>query len=191
MRLASSKILKPIGAQCRVPLLAGADRRVLTISSYSNCTQKRYLLKVEEVFTIIMTVRALQGLKIPLRVLLVEDSKVLAERLIELLRPLKDIRLIAVMDTEAGALAALAHHTVDVMILDLHLKQGTGFGVMRKLRTAHHHMSIIVLTNYDLPEYKNAALSLGANLFLDKALDYARLPELLREIHNITPQATH
>jgi len=41
---------------------------------------------------------------------------------------------------------------------------------------------IIVLTNYDLPEYKNAAIALGATHFLDKARDYGRLPEVLHEI---------
>jgi hypothetical protein len=39
-----------------------------------------------------------------------------------------------------------------------------------------------VLTNYDLPEYKNAAFTLGATHFLDKARDYGRLPEVLHEI---------
>jgi two-component system, OmpR family, response regulator len=69
-----------------------------------------------------------------------------------------------------------------VIILDLHLKQGTGFGVMRALAATQLKPRIIVLTNYDLPEYKNAALALGATHFLDKARDYGRLPEVLHEI---------
>jgi DNA-binding NarL/FixJ family response regulator len=69
-----------------------------------------------------------------------------------------------------------------VIILDLHLKQGTGFGVMRALATTQLKPRIIVLTNYDLPEYKNAAIALGATHFLDKARDYGRLPEVLHEI---------
>ena len=130
-------------------------------------------------------------LRVRLRVLLVEDSHVLAERLTETLRALQDISLVAVTNTESATLALLEHQSVDVMILGLHLKQGTGFGVMRKLRSAQHPLTIIVLTNYDLPEYKSAALDLGATHFLDKPHDYEQLPELLREIHNITPQATN
>jgi DNA-binding NarL/FixJ family response regulator len=42
---------------------------------------------------------------------------------------------------------------------------------------------IVVLTNYDLPEYKNAAIALGATHFLDKARDYGRLSDVLQEIH--------
>ena len=117
-----------------------------------------------------------------LRVLLVEDSKVLTERLTEAIRQIPEVDLIGTADTEAGALAAVKRESVDVIILDLHLKQGTGFGVMRALAATQLRPRIIVLTNYDLPEYKNAAIALGATHFLDKARDYGRLPEVLHEM---------
>ena len=117
-----------------------------------------------------------------LRVLLVEYSTVLTERLTEAIRQIADVELVGTADSEAGALAAIKSDPVDVIILDLHLKQGTGFGVMRALAAAHQKPRIIVLTNYDLPEYKNAAIALGATHFLDKARDYGRLPEVLHEI---------
>jgi DNA-binding NarL/FixJ family response regulator len=116
------------------------------------------------------------------RVLLVEDSKVLTERLSEAIRQIPDVELIGTADTEAAALAAVKRDSIDVIILDLHLKQGTGFGVMRALAGTQLKPRIIVLTNYDLPEYKNAAIALGATHFLDKARDYGRLPEVLHEI---------
>jgi DNA-binding NarL/FixJ family response regulator len=117
-----------------------------------------------------------------LRVLLVEDSKVLTERLSEAIRQIPDVQLVATADTEAAALSAVKREEIDVIILDLHLKQGTGFGVMRTLAATQLRPRIIVLTNYDLPEYKNAAIALGATHFLDKARDYGRLPEVLHEI---------
>src|SRR3981081_216524 len=117
-----------------------------------------------------------------LRVLLVEDSKVLTERLTEAIRQIPQVELIGTADTEATAVASAQRDSIDVIILDLHLKQGTGFGVMRALATAQLKPRIIVLTNYDLPEYKNAAIALGATHFLDKARDYGRLPEVLHEI---------
>jgi len=117
-----------------------------------------------------------------LRVLLVEDSKVLTERLSEAIKQIADVELVGTADTEAGAVAAVKKEAVDVIILDLHLKQGTGFGVMRALAATQLKPRIVVLTNYDLPEYKNAAIALGASHFLDKARDYGRLPEILHEI---------
>jgi DNA-binding NarL/FixJ family response regulator len=117
-----------------------------------------------------------------LRVLLVEDSKVLTERLTEAIRQISEVELVGTADTEAAALAAIKRDPVDVIILDLHLKQGTGFGVMRGLPAGPGKPRIVVLTNYDLPEYKNAAIALGATHFLDKARDYGRLPDVLHEI---------
>ncbi len=116
------------------------------------------------------------------RVLLVEDSKVLTERLTEAIDQIADVRLIGTAETEAAAIALVRRESVDVIILDLHLRQGTGFGVMRALATTQLRPQIIVLTNYDLPEYKNAAFALGATHFLDKARDYGRLPDVLHEI---------
>jgi two-component system OmpR family response regulator len=117
-----------------------------------------------------------------LRVLLVEDSTVLAERISELINPIEDVTLVGVVDTESAAVAAVKHDSIDVLILDLHLKQGTGFGVMRSLAQLPARPSVVVLTNYDLPEYQNAALGLGASYFLDKSRDYGRLPQILREL---------
>jgi DNA-binding NarL/FixJ family response regulator len=117
-----------------------------------------------------------------LRVLLVEDSKVLTERLTEAIRQISEVNLIGTADTEAAAIAAVKRDPVDVIILDLHLKQGTGFGVMRALVSEPVKPRIVVLTNYDLPEYKSAAAALGATHFLDKARDYGRLGEVLRAI---------
>jgi two-component system OmpR family response regulator len=117
-----------------------------------------------------------------LRVLLVEDSHVLIERLTEAIHEMVDLKLICIVDTEAAAVAVVNREPVDVIILDLHLRQGSGFGVMRALTATQMKPRIVVLTNYDLPEYKNAAFALGATHFLDKARDYGRLPEVLQEI---------
>jgi len=117
-----------------------------------------------------------------IRVLLVEDSEVLTERLTEAIDQIADVQLIGTAETEAVAVALATREPVDVIILDLHLRQGTGFGVMRALATTKSKPQIIVLTNYNLPEYKHAAFALGATHFLDKALDYRRLPQVLHEI---------
>jgi DNA-binding NarL/FixJ family response regulator len=119
-----------------------------------------------------------------MKILLVEDSKVLAERLSEAIGQIAGLDLIGTIDAETAAVAVARKENVDVIVLDLHLKHGTGFGVLRALASANRKTSVIVLTNYDLPEYKSAALALGATHFLDKAKDYWRLPELLVEIGN-------
>src|ERR1700680_664699 len=118
-----------------------------------------------------------------LSVLLVEDSRVLAERLRETLLSVPGVQLAGTVDSEADAVAALQRHPVDVLLLDLHLRQGTGFGVLRAISgSPARNVVVIVLTNYDLAEYRRAAAALGARPFLDKLRDFERLPTLLQQI---------
>lgn len=106
----------------------------------------------------------------------------LAGRIAELIRRLPDVDLIDTVDTEAEALRRLAAAAPDVVILDLHLRVGSGFGVLRSLqRSTDPRPKIIVLTGFDLPEYRREAESFGVEAFLNKSRDYHRLPSLLSE----------
>ena len=120
-----------------------------------------------------------------LRVLLVEDSRVLAERLRESLGGLENVEVIGTVADETAAVTAVRDHDVDVIILDLQLKEGTGFGVMQRL--GETRPLIIVFTNYMLPEYQRLAQSMGVEHFLNKSVDYERLPQLLQEIGAARP----
>jgi DNA-binding NarL/FixJ family response regulator len=118
-----------------------------------------------------------------LRVLLVEDSALLAARLGELIRRLPDVDLIDTVQTEADAVERIAEAVPDVLILDLHLRTGSGFGVLRSLARDRHtrRPKIVILTNFGLPEYRREAENFGVEAFLDKSRDYFRLPALLRD----------
>ena len=122
------------------------------------------------------------------KVLLVEDSVVLGERIGELIREIPEMELVDVVDSESAALSLIDCRHVDIILLDLHLRQGTGFGILRAMAGRVRKPRIIVLTNHDLLEYQTAAIALGATAFLDKARDFARLPELLRVIARMAGQ---
>src|SRR5665213_3924261 len=123
-----------------------------------------------------------------LSVLLVEDSRVLAERLREALLAVPGVQLAGTVDSEAEAVATLQRQPVDVVLLDLHLRQGTGFGVLRAIPSDRVRKTVvIVLTNYDLAEYRRAAAAPGARHFLDKLRDFDRLPTLLQQFVSEMP----
>jgi DNA-binding NarL/FixJ family response regulator len=115
-----------------------------------------------------------------LRVVLVEDSPRIAERMRDLLESEAGAQVICVAEDEASAVQAAREREADVMILDLQLRRGTGFGVLQTLGKARP--TTIIMTNYALPQYRAKAQSLGVEYFLDKAVDFDRLPEILAEI---------
>jgi two-component system, OmpR family, response regulator len=119
----------------------------------------------------------------PLRVLLVEDSSLLAARLGELINRLPGVDLVDTVQTESDALERISAVLPDVLILDLHLRVGSGFGVLRSLerKRGTRRPKIVILTNFGLPEYRREAETFGVEAFLDKSNDYFRLPGLLRD----------
>ena len=118
--------------------------------------------------------------------LVVEDSPQIAERLVELVTVPNRVEVVATAATEDEALAACDRHTISLAIVDLQLAQGTGFGVIRRLRaaTGNNPACIVVLTNHAVPALKVAAFEAGADYFLDKSKDFATIPRLVGELLN-------
>lgn len=133
---------------------------------------------------------------VSLRVLLAEDSALLAARLKELIGHLPEVELIGTVDCEADTLSHVASDTPDVLILDLHLRSGSGFGVLRALArpraaAGKQRPKIVILTNFGLPEYRREAEAFGVEAFLDKARDYFRLPSLLTDFARDRTERPH
>ena len=118
--------------------------------------------------------------------LVVEDSPQIAERLVELVTVPNRVEVVATAATEDEALAACDRHAISLAIVDLQLAQGTGFGVIRRLRaaTGNNPACIVVLTNHAVPALKVAAFEAGADYFLDKSKDFATIPRLVGELLN-------
>jgi DNA-binding response OmpR family regulator len=116
--------------------------------------------------------------------LVVEDSPQIAERLVELVSVPNRVEVVATAATEDEALAACDRYTIGLAIVDLQLAQGTGFGVIRRLRaaTGANPACIVVLTNHAVPALKVAAFEAGADYFLDKSKDFATIPRLIGEL---------
>lgn len=116
--------------------------------------------------------------------LVVEDSPQIAERLVELVSVPDRVEVVATAATEDEALAACDRYTIALAIVDLQLAQGTGFGVIRRLRAiaGTNPACIVVLTNHAVPALKVAAFEAGADYFLDKSKDFATIPRLIGEL---------
>jgi DNA-binding NarL/FixJ family response regulator len=118
-----------------------------------------------------------------LKVLLVEDSQLLSERLLELMSDIDGVTPLGAVTTEAAAIEAINTQHPHAILLDLRLKEGTGFGVMRHINTMPTRPAVVVITNYALPQYRKQAELLGARFFLDKSQEFDRIPATLELLH--------
>ena len=115
------------------------------------------------------------------RVLLVEDSALIRDRVSESLSELPGIAIVGYAESQAGALELMSVPGWDVAILDLQLKSGTGLGVLKALPADVRppHTKIVVFTNYAFPQYRDRCAALGADFFVDKAREFDKLPKIM------------
>ena len=119
-----------------------------------------------------------------LRVVIVEDSAIIRARLAETLSEIENLTIVGQADTESEALHLLSAGAWDAVILDLQLKEGTGLGVLKRLRNEGRptHSKVIVFTNYAFPQYRDRSLSSGADYFFDKAREFHRVRDVLADL---------
>jgi DNA-binding NarL/FixJ family response regulator len=117
----------------------------------------------------------------PVKVFLVEDMKNLQVLMGELLASLGNFELAGTAATEAEASLWLDEHADewDLVIADLVLDQGTGFGVVKKCRQRPPGRKVLVFSDYVSPGIHRHCLAIGADAALLKSdmpgfLDFCR-----------------
>jgi two-component system OmpR family response regulator len=108
-----------------------------------------------------------------MRILIVEDDRMLADGLIGSLR--HSGYTVDWAENGAAADAALASENFDLLILDLGLPDMDGFDVVRKLRARKQPVPVMILTARDALDDRVRGLDLGADDYLIKPV---ALPEL-------------
>jgi len=107
----------------------------------------------------------------PLKTFLIEDSPVIRDSLIATLEELVPLHVVAVAEDEATATRWLgdADHAVDLVIVDIFLKSGSGLGVLRAAQALPQRRRMVVLSNHATADMQRKCLALGADRFFDKS----------------------
>ena len=110
-----------------------------------------------------------------MRLLLIEDSELLQERVLESLAELAPNVLPHTAQTQDDAIQLLRQHQYDLVIADIELAQGNGLDVIRYARThlpPNHSPVFVVLSNHTYFHYRKIAQQLGVQHFFDKSLQF-------------------
>ena len=108
-----------------------------------------------------------------LKIYLVEDSPVIRDNLIATLEELVPVHVVGVAEDEVTALRWLREsgEPVDLVIVDLFLKSGSGLGLLGAAQGWSWHPRMVVLSNYARPEMRRTCLALGADQVFDKSTE--------------------
>lgn len=110
-----------------------------------------------------------------MKTVVVEDSQVIQDWLVAVLRDIPGVQVVGCAAGEPDALELIERTRPDLVILDLSLSPGHGFGVLKSLRAAGHRCKVLILTNQDIGAIGPIARELGADGVHDKNLDLAPL----------------
>jgi two-component system OmpR family response regulator len=128
-----------------------------------------------------------------MRILLVEDDRVLADALSRAL--VQSAHAVDVVSTGEEADHALAPGSYDLAILDIGLPGLSGLDVLKRLRGRKSTMPVLMLTAFDTLSDRVHGLDLGADDYLAKPFDLpeleARVRALLRRSTQSTPELEH
>jgi DNA-binding NarL/FixJ family response regulator len=96
------------------------------------------------------------------RVLLVDDQELIRSGLRRILRRRSGFEVVAECADGSEVLAALAGHSVDVILMDLRMKDVDGVEATRLVRSDAANPPVLVLTTFDDDELVSGALRAGA-----------------------------
>lgn len=120
-------------------------------------------------------------LPLPSKVLLVDDEREFAQTLSERLL-MREVGSAVVYDGEE-ALSAVEEEEPEVMVLDLKMPGIDGIEVLKRVRSEHPGVEVIVLTGHGSGEIEKQCMQLGAFAYLEKPVDIDKLTEIMQEAY--------
>jgi DNA-binding NarL/FixJ family response regulator len=115
----------------------------------------------------------------PLRIVIADDQTVVREGLQMLLAGMPTLEVVATVADGEQALAAVAEHRPDAVLLDLHMPVLDGVGTTERLTREHPEVAIVVLTTYADDDTIVMALKAGARGYLTKNADRREIAQAL------------
>ena len=125
-----------------------------------------------------------------LRVVIADDQTVVRDGLQMVLGVIPELEVVAAVADGQQALAAIAEHHPDAILLDLHMPVLDGVETTERLTREHPEVAIVVLTTYADDETIIAALKAGARGYLTKNADRHEISQALHSAaagHTILP----
>lgn len=120
----------------------------------------------------------------PIRVVLADDHAVVRKGIREFLEEEGDIVVVAEATDGGQAIALVAEHEPDVVVLDIQMPGVSGIEAGRRIKTDHPKVRVLILTAYDDEPYIFALLKAGANGYILKNAESAQLIQAVRAVHS-------
>ncbi|WP_370068358.1 response regulator [Streptacidiphilus sp. MAP5-3] len=120
----------------------------------------------------------------PVRVVVVDDQQVVREGIVMLLGLLPGIDVVAAAADGEEAVALVAEHTPEVVLMDLRMPRMDGVEATRRIRAEHPQTAVIVLTTYADDDSLFPALQAGARGYLTKDAGSEEIARAIKDVRS-------
>ncbi len=118
-----------------------------------------------------------------IRVAVVDDQTLIREGLAALLAMIPDLEVVGLASDGREALAMVAEHAPDVVLMDVRMPGMNGVVATRKICNQYPNVRVIVLTTFDDDEYIFESLRAGASGYLLKNANPEHLADAIRAVY--------
>jgi two-component system, NarL family, invasion response regulator UvrY len=116
------------------------------------------------------------------RILLVDDHAVVRQGVTQLLLDRGVASDVTEAQTGAEALAAIAKHAFDVVLLDISLPDMNGVEVLKRVKRRSPRLPVLMFSMYREDQYAVRALKAGASGYLSKTVDAAQMMAAIQQV---------
>ena len=114
------------------------------------------------------------------RIYIVDDSVNLRKRLYELLSDVENVQVIGQAGNVDKALNDIRVLKPDTVLLDIRLPGKNGIQLLGKIKEFQPEITVIIMTNYDYPQYRQQSIRAGADHFFNKTREFESIIQVLK-----------
>lgn len=117
-------------------------------------------------------------------VLMVDDNMLFIERMVTMLDEIARPNDITIASDYNEAVRFIKEEIPDVVLLDINLPGKSGIEILKLIRSTGNECKVIMLTNHADDYYREQCREYGADFFLDKSNDFAKVPDIIIKLRN-------
>jgi DNA-binding NarL/FixJ family response regulator len=114
------------------------------------------------------------------RIYIVDDSVKLRKTLCELLSDVDNVQVIGQAGDAGEALDDIRILKPDTVLLDIRLPGKNGIQLLGEIKELQPDITVVIMTNYDYPQYRQQSIRAGADHFFNKTREFENIIEVLK-----------
>jgi DNA-binding NarL/FixJ family response regulator len=111
------------------------------------------------------------------RTVVVDDHDVARLGLVAILESIPGVRVVAEASDGPGAVSAVQAHAPDLVLMDVRMPDTEGLEAARQIRALRPATRVVMVSYWDVPEYRIEALAAGATGYISKGAPRAEIAD--------------